>query len=59
MDLRLMRVRARLTVGQVAQAAGWSRSRGSAIEATEYPTRRAVSRYLDALQAAATERAGS
>ena len=56
MDLRLLRTSHRLTVSAVASAAGWSRSRGSAIEATERPTRRAIARYLVAIQAAAEAR---
>ena len=56
LDLRLLRTSHRLTVTAVANAAGWSRQRGSAIEATERPTRRAIARYLAAIEAAAEAR---
>lgn len=49
MDLRLERVRRRATVTAVALAAGLSRQRITAIEATAWPTARAATRYLAAL----------
>lgn len=55
-DLRLLRLERRVTAASVARAAGWSRSRVSAIEQTDLPTGRARRRYLAALDVAAAER---
>jgi transcriptional regulator with XRE-family HTH domain len=55
-DLKLLRVEQRVTGAALARAAGWSRSRVVAIEATDMPTARSVTRYLDALRDAADAR---
>ncbi len=52
-DLRMLRLaRAGVSAAAVAREAGWSRSRVSAIECTQRPTRRAAIRYLAALERA-------
>lgn len=56
MDLRLERVRRRATVTAVALAAGLSRQRITAIEATAWPTAQAATRYLAALDSVEVSR---
>lgn len=55
-DLRLLRLTARVSAAAVAREAGWSRQRVSAIEASDIPTSRTRRRYLDALARATAER---
>ncbi len=55
-ELRLLRLERRVTASAVGRAAGWSRQRVGAIEASDLPTRRAAGRYMQALQAAALDR---
>ena len=55
-DLRILRLSRRVTAAAVGRAAGWSRSRVSAIEAVDRPPGRTVQRYLQALYTATGER---
>jgi hypothetical protein len=49
-DLRLLRVAARVTVGELAREAGWKHQRVTTLEEMDRPTEAATRRYLAALE---------